>query len=198
MVKSYYACNIELDKAVGLLMEKLEEAGIADKTVIAITPDHYPYGLEDGDNENTKYKYFDYLAGHTIDRSFELYKSNFILYCPEMTDSVTVTKYCSSLDVLPTLLNLFGFEYDSRLLMGRDIFSSSDGLVIFADQSFITEKGKYNAQTDEFTLNAEASPFKNEAEQEKYLKEIKTIVNNKTQVSALILDTDYYAKVFNK
>ena len=198
MVKSYYACNIELDKAVGVLMKKLEEAGIADKTVIAITPDHYPYGLEEGDNVNTKYKYFDYLAGHTVERNFELYKSNFLLYCPEMVESVTVSKYCSSLDVLPTLLNLFGFEYDSRLLMGKDIFSNSEGLVIFADQSFISEKGKYCSQTGEFTLNPEATPFASAAEQEKHIKEISAIVNNKTQISALILDTDYYAKVFKK
>ena len=35
-VKSYYACNIELDLALEALLKKLNQAGVADKTVIAI------------------------------------------------------------------------------------------------------------------------------------------------------------------
>jgi phosphoglycerol transferase MdoB-like AlkP superfamily enzyme len=35
-----------------------------------------------------------------------------------------------SLDIMPTLANLFGLDYDSRLVMGRDILSDSDALVI--------------------------------------------------------------------
>ena len=31
--------------------------------------------------------------------------------------SVQVDKYCSSLDVMPTLSNLFGLDYDSRLII---------------------------------------------------------------------------------
>ena len=196
-VKSYYAANIELDKAVGVLMEKLQAAGVADKTVIVITPDHYPYGLEEGEDEKTKYQYFDYLAGHKIDTDFEIYKSNLLIWCPSLKEPVTITKNCSSLDVLPTLLNLFGFSYDSRLLMGKDILSTANDLVIFADRSFITEKGKYNATTNEFTLNSGVT-FKSEKEKEQYVKEISAIVNNKFQISALILDTDYYGKVLKK
>ncbi len=196
-VKAYYAANIELDKAVGVLMEKLEAAGVADKTVIAITPDHYPYGLEDGEDEKTKYQYFDFLTGHKIDTDFELYKSNFLIYSPSMTEPVTVSKYCSSLDVLPTLLNLFGFNYDSRLLMGNDILSTAEDLVIFADRSFITSKGKYNALENKFIPHSGVT-FKNEKEKEQYIKEISDIVNNKFQISALILDTDYYSRVLNK
>ena len=196
-VKAYYAANIEFDKAVGVLMKKLEAAGVADKTVIAITPDHYPYGLEEGKDEKTKYKYFDFFAGHKIDTDFELYKSNFLIYCPSVAQPVTVTKYCSSLDVLPTLLNLFGFSYDSRLLMGNDILSSSEDLVIFADRSFITSKGKYNASENKFTPHSGVT-FKNDKEQKEYIEQISNIVNNKFQISALILDTDYYSKVLNK
>ncbi|MBO5413225.1 MAG: LTA synthase family protein, partial [Clostridia bacterium] len=59
-------------------------------------------------------------------------------------------KYCSSLDVLPTVLNLFGFDYDSRLLMGRDIFSDSEPFVIFSNRSFILKNGRYNATTKRF------------------------------------------------
>ena len=186
-VKAYYACNIELDRAMEALLKKLEAAGVAQKTLIVISPDHYPYGLEDKESEN-KYHYFDEIAGHSIETNFELYKSVLLMYCPEMTEGVKVDKYCSSMDVVPTLSNLFGFEYDSRLLMGRDIFSDSKQLVVFSNRSFITEKGMYNSKTRAFT------PFdgvKTENEEE-YLTQMKTEVNNMFVASAGILDHDYY------
>lgn len=189
-VCAYLACNIELDRAMEALLDKLEKAGVADRTVIAITPDHYPYGLEDKESENI-YHYFDELAGHSIDTTFELYKSVFLLYCPGMEQPVTVDKYCSSLDIIPTLNNLFGFEYDSRLLAGQDILSDSSALVIFLDRSWITDKGKYNATDKTFTLFEGQSV----ADEEAYVESVKKIVSNKFNVSAQILETDYYALV---
>ena len=194
-VKAYYACNIELDLALEHLLSELNRAGVADKTVIAITPDHYPYGLETDGNDT--YKYFNELAGHEIDPDFELYKSNFILYSQGMEDSITVDKYCSSLDILPTLLNLFGFEYDSRLLMGSDIFSTAKPLVMFSTRSWISEQGKYNAETKEF-IPLSGQQFSSTAEERAYINNINAIVNNKFMASAMMLDCDYYAKVFKK
>ncbi len=189
-VKAYYACNIELDRAMEYLLAALESAGVADKTVIVITPDHYPYGLEDKTEDNI-YHYFDEIAQHAIEPHFELYKSCLIIYSPSMKAPVTVTKPCSSMDILPTLNNLFGFEYDSRLLMGRDILSDSEPLVLFIDRSWITDKGRYNAETGEFELFAGQSV---ENEQE-YIERIKRAVSNKFKVSARILETDYYRQV---
>ena len=97
------------------LLDQLDKAGIADKTLIAISADHYPYGLEDNE--------IDDLAGHVVEKNFELYKSPFILYTKGM-EPVTIDKPCSSLDIIPTLSNLLGLEYDSRLLMGKDIFQT--------------------------------------------------------------------------
>ena len=51
-VKAYIACNLELENALTYLMDRLEQAGVADKTCIVLTNDHYPYGLtEDEYNE---------------------------------------------------------------------------------------------------------------------------------------------------
>lgn len=187
-VRAYYACNMELDRAMEQLLADLEAAGVADKTVIVITPDHYPYGLEDKTQENM-YLYFDEIAGHSIDPDFELYKSSLIIYSPSMTEPVTVDKYCSSLDIIPTLNNLFGFEYDSRLLIGRDILSDSEPLVIFMDRSFITDKGKYKATTQEFI------PFEGQTVDEEYISRNKKAVRNKFKASALIVEKDYYRLV---
>ena len=40
----------------------------------------------------------------------------------------------STLDILPTISNLFELPYDSRLLMGRDIFSDTPGACNFQQQ----------------------------------------------------------------
>ena len=195
-LKAYYACNIELDKAMEALLKRLNEEGVADKTVIAITPDHYPYGLEQDGAD--KYAIWRELLGHDVEPNFELYKSNFILYCQGTKDAPTIDKYSSSLDVLPTLLNLFGFEYDSRLLMGSDILSDSEQLVIFSDRSFITEKGMYNSSAKEFTLLEGVAPFATEAEEKEYIEQYKKMINNRFQVSAKILENDYYGYLFDK
>ncbi len=188
-VKSYYACHIELDKAMESLIKQLEAAGKADNTLIALTPDHYPYGLED-ESTDKKYHYFAELAGHEIETNFELYKSNLIIYSPSMSEGVVVDKVCSSLDILPTVSNLLGLEYDSRLLMGRDIFSEKGGLVIFADRSWISDKGRFNANTEEFI------PAEEDFNDEKYVSNTNAIVKNKFKISSLMLENDYYAHAF--
>ncbi len=180
--RAYLACNIELDRAMELLLQRLEDAGVAENTLIAISPDHYPYGLT---NEQISE-----LAGHKIEENFELYRGAFILYQKGMTPEV-IDKPASSLDILPTISNLLGLEYDSRLLMGRDIFSDSDPLVIFENRSFITDKVMYNAKTKEVIhLTEEELP-------EDYLSKMKKIVSDKFLYSAKILEKDYYRKIFN-
>ncbi len=182
-VKAYLACNIELDRAMETLIRQLEEKGIADKTVIAISADHYPYGLEKEE--------IDELSGHEVENNFELYKSSFILWT-KGRETVIVDKPCSSLDIIPTLSNLFGLEYDSRLLMGKDIFSTSDPLVVFSNRSFITDKAMYNSVTKEVT-NLTDNPI-----DEDYIKNINKEVSGKFVFSAEILDRDYYSQVFKE
>ena len=53
--------------------------------------------------------------------------------------------------ILPTILNMFDIKYDSRLLVGKDIMSDTEGIVIFNDRSFLTNKGYYNEKTNKFT-----------------------------------------------
>jgi lipoteichoic acid synthase len=141
-VKAYLACNIELDRAMEKLIQELEKRGIAEDTLIAISPDHYPYGLTLGEISE--------LANKEIKKDLELERGIFLLWSKGM-EPVEVDKACSSLDIIPTLSNLMGLEYDSRLLMGRDILSDSDPLVMFSDRSFITDKVSYNAKTNKVT-----------------------------------------------
>ncbi|MDR5658502.1 LTA synthase family protein [Serpentinicella sp. ANB-PHB4] len=178
--RAYLATQIELDKALDHLLNELDKAGVADNTLIALSSDHYPYGLD--------HEVIDELTGHYVERDFELYRSPFILYTQNM-DSKTIDKPVSSLDIIPTLSNLLGLEYDSRLLMGNDMFSDADPLVIFRNHSFITEKGYYNAETEEFISTNSATV------DEDYIERMLNIVGSKFYYSAKILDTDYYSIV---
>ena len=180
--KGYLAANIELDKAVGELLSRLEQAGKLEDTVIVISGDHYPYGLTLGEiNE---------LSTFERDDKFEKFRMPFLIWSGSMKGSIKVEKIGSSLDVLPTVLNLFGAEFDSRLLMGRDILSDSDPIVIFSDRSFITDKGRYNSLTEQFTPNEGVTV------EEGYVDKINTIIYKKYQMSRLILENDYYKKIF--
>jgi len=111
-----------------------------------------------------------------------------------MKESVTVDKYCSGLDLLPTIYNLLGIEFDSRLLMGRDIMSDSDPLVVFLNKSFISERGMYNAETKEFTAFS-GFEFETEEQEQEYVANKIKQVNNKFKVSAMVLDNNYYSYV---
>ena len=142
-VKGYLASQIELDRAVATLLEQMEEAGKLEDTVIVLSADHYPYGLQD--------EQINELLGHEADSDFEKFKSTLILWNAGMAEPVQVDKYCSSLDIMPTLANLFGLEYDSRLLAGRDILSDAPGLVIFYNYSFLSQRGAYVSTREEFT-----------------------------------------------
>ena len=182
--KAYLAANIEFDKAIGELIKQLEENGKLEDTVIAISGDHYPYGLT--------LNQINELSSYTKDDNFEKHHMSFLLWNSEMEKPIKVEKYASSLDVLPTILNLFGIEYDSRLLMGTDIMSNSMPLVIYSNRSFITEKCRYNALTKEII------PNENSTCTEEEVKTINNIIYNKFKYSKLILENDYYRKLYKE
>ena len=182
-VKAYIACNLELEYALEYLMQRLEEAGVADKTCIVLTNDHYPYGLtEDEYNE---------LAGQTLDTTFEKYRNSFICYVPGLSENIVVDEYCSTADILPTLLNLFGVDYDSRLLAGTDVLSSGLHAAVLSDKSFLTKTFRYDAGT-ETAIPADESITVSD----KLVKAYRLYVDSRFQLSGNILNSDYYAHVF--
>jgi len=182
-VKAYIACNLELEYALKYLMQRLEEAGVADKTCIVLTNDHYPYGLtEDEYNE---------LAGQTLDTTFEKYRNSFICYVPGLSENIVVDEYCSTADILPTLLNLFGVDYDSRLLAGTDVLSSGIHVAVLSDKSFLTKTFRYDAGT-ETVIPAD----ENTTVSDKLAEAYRLYVDSRFQLSGNILNSDYYAHVF--
>lgn len=178
--KAYLAAQIELDRALEDLIKKLDEAGKLEDTVIALVGDHYPYYLSvDEVNE---------IADYEKDGIIEINRSNFILWNSKM-DTVTVDKVGSEIDVLPTLYNLFGVKYDSRLIIGKDILSTEPGLAIFGNRSWVSDKGSYFSQKNKFV------PKDNVSVDDDYISYMNTLVNNRMSMSKNIMANDYYKKV---
>ena len=180
--KAYLATHIELDLALEHLINELEKAGKLGNTVICLTTDHYPYGLTD-----SQYKG---MLGHSIQYGgLERHQSDLIIWNSKM-QTVTVDKPCTQVDVLPTLLNLFGFNYDSRLYSGTDIFSDTYGLAMTANQSFITDKIIYNSRYEKvYKLDD------NWEMPEGYLESYIQIVKNRFSIASNILNYDFYARL---
>ena len=177
--KAYLATQIELDRALKSLIDKLKKSGKLDDTVIALVGDHYPYALSlNSINE---------LSDYERDNLFTINKSNFILWNNKM-DKVNVDKVGSQIDVLPTIYNLFGIEYDSRLIIGKDILSDSEGLSIFNNLSWISDKGIYNSISGEYIGDGD----------DEYVNNMNNIVSNRVSMSKYLIKYNYYDLVTKK
>ena len=196
-VQAYVAANLELEAALTYMLEKLEANGIADDTVICLSADHYPYILAEAD--------VDYYVELTGRQDTELdtsrYRNALILWCGSMEEPVTVDIPCSAVDIVPTLSNLFGLPYDSRLLSGRDILDDSYNaasaggsipLVILptvAGNSWATAAGVYEARSRTFI------PAPGVTVAEDYVDSINALIPTKYTYAKLIIQYDYYRTV---
>lgn len=114
---------METDLFIGMLMEELEKDGLMDNTVLIFYADHCNYYLLDnpllmdikGVDDLNK-------ADHT----------DLFIYDGGNTTG-TVEKVTSSLDVLPTIANLFGLEADYSAMLGHDAFSDQGGYCFWQD-----------------------------------------------------------------
>lgn len=181
-VKAYVACNLEVEYALEYIEKRLEEAGKLDNTLIVLTNDHYPYGLSEAQ--------YNELAGRPIDPVFERYRNSFICYAPGLGEDITVDNYCCTADILPTVLNLLGINYDSRLLAGVDALADTRHVAILYDGSFVTEGFRFNNETGELIPDAGVTV------DTETLQSYRDYVEDKFTLSRKILNSDYYAHVF--
>lgn len=175
-VKAYLAAQMELEYALKTLITKLEESGLLEDTVLVLTGDHYPYTLtEDQINEVAPYK---------REKLVSVHHSNLIIWNTNNTHKV-VEKVASQIDVLPTVLNLFGVDYDSRLFIGKDIFSDEEGLAIFSSRSWKSDKGTYFSN----------SGFVGEEVDPSYISSKNERIANDFVISRLLLEKNIYKRL---
>ena len=130
----------ETDNMLKLLLERLEEDGLLEDTVIVLTTDHFVYGLYDKSEINA-------LKG-TEDSNL-LTNTPFIIFNNGLKDEVTYLS--SSVDVVPTLVNMFGLGDTYSNYMGNDVFSIKDeNVVYFKDYSFLYKDNYFKNNSLEY------------------------------------------------
>ncbi len=196
-VKAYLACQLEVELMLTELVERLEEAGKLDNTVFVMGTDHYPYGLSDASLAELYG-----IPEDGINGNFELYRNTFIIWNSAMEEPVYVDTPCSALDILPTVSNLFGLEYDSRLMAGTDVLSGSEPVVIVnfnngaGSWNWVTRYGSYKTKGKTFTPAAGFSATDDEIKA--YVSSVNKLVSAKKKYTPMVLENDYYSYVFGK
>ena len=177
-VKRYISKAMELDKAMEYLMEELDKVGKLDNTLFVMFADHHPLKTD-----------LSIIADYTfeLDRRIDMNEDRtpLIMYNTQMTPTKQ-EKVSSTYDILPTTLNLMGFEYEPRIYVGRDYFSDSDELVIFPNGDWITDEGYYRIDSDTYTS------CKEEEITEDKINTINTEVQNLFNISRMIYKNNYF------
>lgn len=201
-VQAYVGAQLELEHALDYLVKALEEADIADDTVICLCADHYPYAMASGSVD-----YYRELSGLDDSEAWSSrFRNTWILWCGSMEqeEPVLVEDPCSAIDIVPTLLNLFGIEYDSRLFSGRDILASNYEadkattcmplaiLPTTYGTSWHTAAGLYEARTNTFTPNEGITV------DEDYVAAVDAMVKAKMSAAALVIQSDFFAAAFGE
>ncbi len=185
--EGYLAANYELEEAMAYLLQRLEEAGKLENTVIVLAGDHYPYYLTDAGYEA--------LKGEAVDEDFESFHSSCIIYNAGLKEKIEVDTPCCNVDIIPTVYNLFGVAYDSRLYAGTDIFGNGMHIAQLYNKNFITDKVKYNATTGEAEWLIDTEEYSEDL-LANYLDNAVNTVKNRYAFSIGIEDTDLYGYVF--
>ena len=188
----YISGSMELEIGLEEFVRRLEASGELDDTVFVITSDHYPYFLQEplawGGEDYTKYLY-----GYQYTNNFQRDHNALIIWSPcleeDYDEPIVVSEPVTQIDILPTLLNLFGVEFDSRVYAGRDVFSDELGIAIWPSSSWVTSKGHYMISTGEFTPNEGVVID----DVESYVSKIQSIVTNKIFLSRIFVSGDLYS-----
>lgn len=185
-IQRYYSKLTVLDNALGLLLDRLESAGILDDTVIVLYGDHYPYGLSKS--------MLSKVIEHDLN-DYETERTPFVIYNPSLK-AQKFDEYTSYMNILPTVANLFNLQYDPRLYMGTDLMSEDyESLVVFADGSWKNEIAYYNASTGNVKY------FGDEKYSTEEIKALNEKVTLKMKMSTLAIKNNYFGyleKEFNK
>lgn len=186
-VRAYKACNMDFDQGLKYLIDRLEECGKADDTVICIVADHFPYGLDPDASLGNMPKLSE-LYGYEVKNYIQRDHNRIIIWsgCLEKEDPIVVDTPASSIDILPTLMNLFGIKYDSRLLPGRDVFSDSMPLAFNLNYDWKTDLGTYYSSKGEFVPKDANTQIP-----DGYVQQVKSIVSNKIKYCKNMVGTDF-------
>ncbi|MBP5493942.1 MAG: LTA synthase family protein [Lachnospiraceae bacterium] len=186
---NYLASQYEVERSMNYLLERLEEAGKLDNTVIVLTGDHYPYYLSEQGRTSLCQKEVNEL---------EQYHSTCTIYCAGLEEPIHCDEYCCNVDIVPTILNLFNIPFDSRLLMGTDVFSTdSMHTAMLYNKSFLNDKVEYNTTNHEAVWKIDTSMYCDEA-LDSYIKNYMAINDSYYLASINMMKYNFYFTIWKQ
>lgn len=156
------------DDAIKLLLDELKRQQKLEDTVLIFFTDHYAYSMDNAMVANQKDESDNNL----------LTKTPFIIYNAGISKE-TVTKVNSTVDILPTIADLFGLKYNPNIYFGNSIFNSEyKGLVVFSDKSWFDGELYYKGEI--LTPNSD------------YINNTNQYVDNLLTLGGKIIESDYF------
>ena len=139
--RNYVAAVMEFDYALGIIMSDLEEKGLLDNTTIVIFGDHNTYyqGLSN---------YVKDIYNYNDDNYTNLYRTPLMILDPNL-EPQKITKFTTIYDLVPTLLDMFGFNYYTNMYYGTSIFHDEESILYSrAYDIFLTDKVYFTSLTN--------------------------------------------------
>ncbi len=173
----YLAANIELDLAIGYLFDELEANNKIDDTVVIIFGDHYAYGVD-----NTTIWEYDDMKDDGSD--MDLHNVPMLIYSDSFILDNTIDNYMSSIDIMPTLANLFSLPLNYAHVFGNDALANDDNVVRFADLSFVSSTFSYDSLSEEMIIPDGVNP--------EYIVYLSNMFINDYKYNLLVLEYNYF------
>lgn len=174
-IKRYLSKAIELDLAIEYLLTNYKDI---DNTVIALFSDHHPL--------NMPLKYLDTYSSKERSNFRGYDNTPFIIYSHDQTPEIVDTP-ASTIDILPTIANLFDFEHDPRLFLGTDIYSDEENIIIFQEGSWIDANGMFSVRQSKYIPFNESRTLQSEEIDKK-----NNLVRQKLSISSQIYQSKYF------
>ena len=187
-LRTYAAAVMDFDKALGIIMDKLEANGQLDNTTIVMFADH-----------NTYYNNLSYYAKEIEERyNSELYRIPFMIYDKDFVSEYVrqegtnvISKFTTTSDILPTVLDLFGINGYKNLYYGTSMLVKDVESVIFsrAYGIFVTDK-LICYSSDSLIYKSEDYT---EEDRESFIERAEILLNKQKYLDK-IYNTDYFKK----
>ncbi len=178
---SYFAKAMDFDRAVEQFLNIMEWTGKLDDVVIIIYGDHVAKGLDLSKGTN-----FDKVFGVNSDDNPSITYTPLFIYANGMEHKV-IDKYCTALDILPTLMNLWDIDYDSEYAFGYDVLDDDySGFCFDANGNYWNSDFYFNSSNNTITTYNGYS--------EDSAREIVNDFNKKREICKEILKIDYFKK----
>lgn len=178
---SYFAKAMDFDRAVEQFLNVMEWTGRINDVVVVIYGDHIAKGLDISKGTN-----FDEVFGVNSDDNPSIVYTPLLIYANDMEHQV-VNKYCTALDILPTLMNLWGIDYDNKYAFGHDILDDD-----YTGFSFDANGNYWNGDFYFNSSNSTITTYNNYSEES--AREIVNDFNEKREICKEILKIDYFKK----